>query len=739
MKPAPFQYHAPTTIAEVVGAARRARRRRQGARRRAEPGADAGAAPRPLRPPRRPRPGRRSCRGIERRNGARGHRRRARRDAGLERDADVAVGCPAAGRGDAATSATSRSATGARSAARWPTPTRRPSTRRWPSALDAAARAVVGAGGTRTVAGRGLLPRRVDDRAGARRAAGRRSTSRCGPAALGVRRRRVRPPPRRLRHRRRGRRRRAGRRRRDRAGRRSRCFGAGPARRCGPAAAEQALAGQPGRRRSTPRPSAQLAVADTTTRPTTCTAPADVPPPGRRPRWSPTAVATAIAQAAGGEHVTLRSRRSRSPSTAPATRVRVEPRKTLADFLREDCAPHRHPPRLRARRVRRLHRPARRRGRALVPDVRRAGRRRRRSPPSRAWRAADGAAEPVQEAFRAVPRPAVRLLHARASSCRSRRSCVTHPDPDRRRDPRRPVGQPVPLHRLPGDRRGGARRAASGRGSRHDRGRRAAATPAGNRFVGQRVPRREDARLLTGQRHVRRRRRACPGCCTSRSCAATSRRAASPASTSTRGAARCPVSSPCSPAPTSTAARHDVVGRLRRRRRHGPRPVPRASADGDVRFVGDPVAVVVAESRYLAEDAVRARRASTIEPIDADRRLRRGAGRRGADRCTPSWTRNVRGRASRSPTDPELRRDLRRRRPRRHRDVPPAPPLCVPDGDPRLVADWDPLARRARGAHLDPEPARGPRLPARALGVAREPRPGRAWATSAAASARRCS
>ena len=37
---------------------------------------------------------------------------------------------------------------------------------------------------------------------------------------------------------------------------------------------------------------------------------------------------------------------------------------------------------------------------------------------------------------------------------------------------------------------------------------------------------------------------------------------------------------------------------------NAPHPPERPLADGDVRFVGDPIAVVVAESRYIAEDAL---------------------------------------------------------------------------------------------------------------------------------------
>ena len=55
VKPAPFDYSAPTTIDEVTGLLARARRRRQGAGRWAEPRADAQPAPGPLRCTRRRR------------------------------------------------------------------------------------------------------------------------------------------------------------------------------------------------------------------------------------------------------------------------------------------------------------------------------------------------------------------------------------------------------------------------------------------------------------------------------------------------------------------------------------------------------------------------------------------------------------------------------------------------------------------------------------------------------------
>ena len=102
MKPAPFTYHAPDTVDEARRAARRARRRGQGPRRRAEPGAAAGDAARRGRAPRRRRPDRRSCSGHRRRERHARRSRAATRDAVLERDADGGRGGAAAGQGDTA-------------------------------------------------------------------------------------------------------------------------------------------------------------------------------------------------------------------------------------------------------------------------------------------------------------------------------------------------------------------------------------------------------------------------------------------------------------------------------------------------------------------------------------------------------------------------------------------------------------------------------------------------------------
>ena len=118
-------------------------------------------------------------------------------------------------------------------------------------------------------------------------------------------------------------------------------------------------------------------------------------------------------------------------STARPSTVDVEPRRTLLDCLREDARPQGHPRRLRARRVRRLHHPGRRRAGALLPDAGGAGRRARahhhRGPEPRSRRAERAAGCLLRDA-----RAAVRLLHAGHDPGRPR---AAGPDA-RRRAPR---------------------------------------------------------------------------------------------------------------------------------------------------------------------------------------------------------------------------------------------------------------------------------------------------------------
>ena len=122
----------------------------------------------------------------------------------------------------------------------------------------------------------------------------------------------------------------------------------------------------------------------------------------------------------------------------------------------------------------------------------------------------------------------------------------------------------------------------------------------GERFVGQRVLRHEDARFLTGRgRYVD--DIPMPGTlhvAFARSDVARG----SIVSVDTSARRRCPASSPCSSrrprrtSCTTTTVDDEPPG--------GDRPF-RLLADGDVRYVGEPIAMVVADSRYRAEDARR--------------------------------------------------------------------------------------------------------------------------------------
>ena len=98
---------------------------------------------------------------------------------------------------------------------------------------------------------------------------------------------------------------------------------------------------------------------------------------------------------------------------------------------------HRHAPRVRARRVRRVHDPGRRRGRPLVPHVRGAGRGRRHHH-HRGHRSRRRHARPGAGGVPPGPRPAVRVLHP---GLRRQRARVPggEPAPEPRRDPRGPV------------------------------------------------------------------------------------------------------------------------------------------------------------------------------------------------------------------------------------------------------------------------------------------------------------
>src|SRR5215475_2794445 len=117
-------------------------------------------------------------------------------------------------------------------------------------------------------------------------------------------------------------------------------------------------------------------------------------------------------------------------------------------------AAHRHPRRLRARRVRRLHGHRRRRGRALLPHARGAGRRRRHR--DRRGALKRRRPHPAAKVVPQAPRAAVRLLHARHDH--NRACAVERGSRVRRRTRARGAfWQSLPLHRLHPHRRSRAR------------------------------------------------------------------------------------------------------------------------------------------------------------------------------------------------------------------------------------------------------------------------------------------
>ena len=126
-------------------------------------------------------------------------------------------------------------------------------------------------------------------------------------------------------------------------------------------------------------------------------------------------------------------------------------------------------------------------------------------------------------------------------------------------------------------------------------------TTAGSaRYVGTRVHRVEDARLLTGSRHLRRRRVAAGDAARRTSCAARSRGRRSAGSTPTAALAAPGVHFVFTAADLNPGMKEQWHTSIGARSPETPRP---PLAEGEVRFVGDPVALVIAESRYLAEDA----------------------------------------------------------------------------------------------------------------------------------------
>src|SRR5262245_26982005 len=253
---------------------------------------------------------------------------------------------------------------------------------------------------------------------------------------------------------------------------------------------------------------------------------------------------------------------------------------------------HRHPCGLRARGVRRLHGHRRRRGGAILPDAGGAGRghqhhHRRGSLRRRGAHPAAGRVPPASRA-------AVRLLHAR-NDHHGARAVERGARLRRRPRARGAVGQPVPLHRLCLHHRGGARcprRLSQGEGE--------PMKPA-NLLVGSPVERLEDLRFLRGRgQYVD--DLAPPNLLHAailRSAVAHGRIRA----VETAEACALPGVHAVINAADMGAAVPIIPMRLQPMPELKPVEQP-VIADQKVRYVGEPIAVVVADSVAIAEDAL---------------------------------------------------------------------------------------------------------------------------------------
>ena len=126
-------------------------------------------------------------------------------------------------------------------------------------------------------------------------------------------------------------------------------------------------------------------------------------------------------------------------------------------------------------------------------------------------------------------------------------------------------------------------------------------------------------------------------------------------------------------------------------------------AGDDVRFVGDPLVLIVAESRYLAEDAAELVEVD-YEPLDPVIDYETAA--TNPELVHPNRPSNVAMMAG-ADMSPELRGDVRHGCARVHRNRSPAPLQHGADGVPRRRGELRPVRRHARRAPLEPEPARG--------------------------------
>ena len=291
-------------------------------------------------------------------------------------------------------------------------------------------------------------------------------------------------------------------------------------------------------------------------------------------------------------------------------------------------AADRHPRRLRARRLRRVHGAARRRSRCGPACCSPSTRRRARGHDRRGARHARGHA-PGAAGVPRVPRAAVRVLHARASSPRPRPSSRTTRT---RREAEAREAISGNLCRCTGYQNIVASVLRAAEITRERRRQRRVTT----KLFGEPVQRVEDAKLVTGTRALPRRPR--PGRAGGRLRAQPARARPRRRHRRDRAPSTSTVWSPSTP--TTTCRR----GRGRGQRGAEPLPLliphpalhaPRTGyplARDEVNHVGEAVVMVVAADRYIAEDA--AERIVVTYDVPAARRRRRQRPRAPTAPCT---------------------------------------------------------------------------------------------------------
>ena len=210
--------------------------------------------------------------------------------------------------------------------------------------------------------------------------------------------------------------------------------------------------------------------------------------------------------------------------------------------------------------------------------------------------APDGELHPLQEAFIALPRPAVRVLHARHDDERGRACCASNRNPSEAEIVDALEGN---LCRCTGYVNIVASVQQAAQRSRESEDMSARPTLDAGRFgSGQAVRRIEDPALVAGQGQFTDDVAPAGPDCTSCSCARRTRTRAS-SSIDSAAAPRCPACWRCSPAPSwrpPASSRCRARGAVQARRRHRTRAPRRAARwrTRRVRFVGEPVAAVVA-------------------------------------------------------------------------------------------------------------------------------------------------